>query len=154
MRQLFLFIASLTLIVSCRSGQVSQDGITVSTKTIRVAESMSSSCFNYLTTKDTIQGTVLLHFCASGLCGRMAFASLTILQTNRDTVRVLEMCNSCSNNKVLVKNDSVTFIPTERPPFSVGLPMIRLVNGVKEQFDINPEDCSFKTYYGYLIKMK
>lgn len=154
MRQLFLFIVLLS-ICSCYRKKAMQNSTIVSEKTVLTAINISDGCFKYSDTSDTLRGKVLLHLCASGDCGTFVWASLTILETiNNDTIRVLQLCNACMNKDVLKKNENVTFFAQKRPNFSPILPVVKVIDGVKKKYDVDPEDCRFKTYYGILKKIQ
>jgi hypothetical protein len=91
--------------------------------------------WQYFSLHDTLTGQVIFHAKAIVLCGVLATASLTIIKTGSDTIRVLELCNS---NKDFKKSRFVKVKPEERPSFGVILPV-----------DNKYYDCNIrKTCYG------
>ncbi|MFT3934089.1 MAG: hypothetical protein QM726_10775 [Chitinophagaceae bacterium] len=94
-----------------------------------------SDRWQYLSSQDTMRGQVLFHAKATVACGILASASLTIIKTAKDTVRILELCN---DRKDFKQWSMVKVIPAKQPGFSV----------VFRGNDL-PFACSVqKTYYG------
>jgi len=75
--------------------------------------------WQYFTLKDTIRGQVLFHAKGTVACGVLATASVTIIKTTSDTIRVLELCNTKKDFK---RSRFVKVESAKRPPFSVILP--------------------------------
>jgi len=103
--------------------------------------------WQYFKLTDTIRGTVVLHRKAMAACGRVPFASLTLVQTiNKDTLRILELCSFKEfkvSDKVIVWPG---FIPTSN---DVQLPRYRTMD---LKFVNDAFECSVtKTCWGSVI---
>jgi len=74
--------------------------------------------WQYYSLTDIIRGTIISHYSAEAFCGMSATGSLSIVKTNSDTIRVLDLCNMSKINVGSI----VTIYPAEKPSFSVSLP--------------------------------
>ena len=71
----------------------------------------------------SIEGIIIDHHKADGSCGTSAFASLTIIKTDSDTIRVLSLCNEnlyLVGQKVIVQSQN-------EPSFQVHLPFTHII---------------------------
>jgi hypothetical protein len=75
------------------------------------------SKWTFFNLKDTIKFKIIYHIRASVDCGTLASASITIgITQTRDTIRVLELCNTKKDFK---KDDLVIVVPAKKPDFQV-----------------------------------
>ena len=74
----------------------------------------------------SIEGIIIEHDKAQGSCGTRAFASLTIVKTDKDTIRILGLCNE---NLYLI-GQKVKVSPENEPSFQVHLPST-FIDGVR-----------------------
>jgi hypothetical protein len=97
---------------------------------------------------EPIEARVLIHLPSTGLCGNIAFASVSIVQTkDEQTFRILDLCN----NSNISENEIVKIIPAKKPEFSVLLPSRTFINPQTEkaeQYDWDKE--TLKTTYGHI----
>jgi hypothetical protein len=97
---------------------------------------------------EPIKARVLIHLPSTGLCGNIAFASVSIVQTkDEQTFRILDLCN----NSNISENEIVKIIPAKKPEFSVLLPSRTFINPQTEkaeQYDWDKE--TLKTTYGHI----
>ena len=94
-----------------------------STKKIYVFNTSDyKASWQYFDLKDTIQGIILRHQGAGVDCGNMAFGSVSIIKTDKDTIRVLDLCNMESIDEGRI----ITIYPDEKPSFGVVFPTERL----------------------------
>ena len=136
-------IIFLTFLLCCGIG-ISQNELPKGQKT----ESFSSYDKNWKFFKldETIEVRILNHLPSSGLCGNLAFASVSIVQTKDEQIfRILDLCN----NENISENEFVKIVPTTKPEFSVLLPSRTFLNpktGNVEQFDLDKK--TLNTTYG------
>jgi hypothetical protein len=83
--------------------------------------------WTYFKLDKSIEGAVIVHYKAGAGCGTFAFASLTIVKIDADTIRVLDLCNE---NLYLV-GQKIKISPEDKPPFSVILPETLFLNGIR-----------------------
>ncbi|WP_299229773.1 hypothetical protein [uncultured Psychroserpens sp.] len=97
---------------------------------------------------EPIEVRILMHLPSSGLCGYLAFASVSIVQTKDEKIfRILDLCNT----KDIPENKIVKIIPAKKPEFSVLLPARTFINqktGKVEQFELDKK--TLKTTYGQI----
>ena len=97
---------------------------------------------------ETIEVRILMHLPSSGLCGTLAFASVSIVQTKDEkTFRILDLCNTTE----ISKNKIVKIVPTKKPKFSVMLPSRTFINpktGKIEQYELDKK--TLKTTYVHI----
>ena len=75
--------------------------------------------WKYFKLKTNTQAFVIDHLPSPALCGTLAFASVTIVQTeDGETFRVLNLCNS----KTYTTHQKIKIIPSIKPKFNVILP--------------------------------
>ncbi len=75
----------------------------------------------YIELQDTIQVKVVKHYDSIGLCGSMAFASMTIVETDKNQqIRLLDLCGT---NLKIKKDQRISIKPAQTPSFSVSLPI-------------------------------
>lgn len=67
---------------------------------------------------DTITGTIIRHEKQEVGCGIIATASLTIIKTDTDTIRVIGLCNQDSYES----GQKIKIIPQNEPSFQVWIP--------------------------------
>lgn len=72
----------------------------------------------YFNLTEEKQGIILKHDKQLVKCGILATASLTIVKLGKDTIRVIDQCNT-SNYK---KGQKIKIFPTTEPPFQVHIP--------------------------------
>ena len=138
-------IILLTFLLNCGIG-ISQNEFPEGQKN----ESFSSYNENweFFDLDEPIEVRILLHLPSSGLCGNLAFASVSIVQTKDERIfRILDLCN----NKNIPENEIVKIIPTKKPVFSVLLPSRTFINpktGKAEQYDLDKE--TLKTTYVHI----
>ncbi|QXP79015.1 MULTISPECIES: hypothetical protein [Winogradskyella] len=136
-------IILLTLLLNCGIG-ISQNEFPNGQKN----ESFSSYNENweFFELDEPIEVRILLHLPSSGLCGHLAFASVSIVQTKDEkTFRILDLCNT----KDIPENKIVKIIPSKKPEFSVLLPSRTFINpktGKVEAFELDKK--TLKTTYG------
>jgi hypothetical protein len=143
-----LILSSIVFLVGCHTSRTIQNQDAVHTDTYGIKD----SCFNYVEKKDTLGGYLLFHLCGSP-CGTMGGGvSLSLIKiNNRDTVRVLDLCNVCGNGRRFKKGDRLSVIPYGKGDVRDFMPSVLLKNGKKPAFEIDPESCRFETFYGTLI---
>ena len=97
---------------------------------------------------EPIEVRILMHSPSSGLCGVLAFASVSIVQTRDDRIfRILDLCNT----KDFPENKVVKIVPSKKPEFSVLLPSRTFFNsktGKVEQFELDKK--ILKTTYVHI----
>ena len=109
-----------------KSGQVIYAEISRDTTNCPELLNNSSQCiWTFFTLTDTTNGIVVKHEQQHIGCGTKATASLTIIKTDNDTIRVLDLCNQ-SNYLVGCK---VKIEPVANPNFQVQIPSYLLARG-------------------------
>ena len=90
--------------------------------------SNSGQCkWGFIKLNTLTKGIVIEHNKASGSCGVRAFASLSIIKINNDTIRVLDMCNQ----NLYTTGQKVQIIPADEPGFQVDIPYYCFIDGQK-----------------------
>ncbi len=124
-----------------------------SCKTIPAEESQittfgSDENWQYFELEKAIEVKIICHLPAPALCGNLAFASVTIVETKEgEKIRILDLCNSSDYKE----NEIVKVWPEEKPAFNVLFPNRMLKNpktNKNEPFKIDLE--VLKTAYGSL----
>jgi hypothetical protein len=92
---------------------------------------------------DTIQGIIIKHEQQTIGCGTIATASLTIIKTENDTIRVLDLCNLMEYKT----GQKVKIVPDTAPNFQVHIPSYTLITGypVKKRSKKEKEEQKKKT---------
>lgn len=78
--------------------------------------------------EDTIMGVVIKHEQHMIECGVLATASLTIIKTDNDTIRVLDLCNKDN----FIEGQKVKIIPRTEPQFQVYIPSYIIIDRRKK----------------------
>lgn len=85
--------------------------------------------WTFFTLADTVNGIILKHEKQNTGCGLFATASLTIIITDNDTIRVLDLCNQ--NDYSIGQN--IKIVPGAAPNFQVHIPSYILISGQKKK---------------------
>lgn len=124
-------------------------------KTIPIEENQittfsSDENWQYFELEKVVEVKIINHLPAPALCGNLAFASVTIVETKEgEKIRILDLCNS-SNYK---ENEIVKVWPEKKPEFGVIFPNRMFKNHKtkkNEPFKIDLE--VLKTAYGSLTE--
>ena len=147
-RHLLIWTAFLTLTGGTVFGQTNCD----TTKYAKLLNNSSQCWWTFFQLTDTITGTILRHEKQMVACGHLAGASLTIVKTEKDTVRVIDLCNG----KNYVKGQKIKIIPRTEPTFQVNLPFhVKWVDKGKNKYILisNKFDkVVLKTTWGHITK--
>ncbi|WMX13141.1 hypothetical protein [Aureispira sp. CCB-E] len=73
--------------------------------------------WEYISTTEKIKGIVLSNEISVGNCGGRAYASITIIKTHNDTLRILELCNLEDYSL----GEEIFITPIKKPTFSVSI---------------------------------
>ena len=116
----FLLITIFSLIGPEVFGQVESDTL--------MCQKLNNNSFQckwiFFSLSETIEGVVVKHEKQTGGCGVWANASLTIIKTANDTIRVLDLCNQEDYSL----RDSVRIAPEIEPKFEVFIPSHILIS--------------------------
>jgi hypothetical protein len=120
----FILLSILSLTKLTVFGQADCD-------TIKYTKLLSNSyqCkWTFFTLNDTIEGVIVKHERQTS-CGGIATASLSIVKIDRDTIRVLDLCN-IEDYKV---GQRVKIIPGAEPKFQVHIPSYIIITGYRKR---------------------
>lgn len=136
-------IILLTLLLNCATG-ISQSEFPNGQKTER--STSYNENWEFFELDEPIKVRILFHLPSSGLCGNLAFASVSIVQTKDDKIfRILDLCNT----ENIPENKIVEIIPSKKPEFYVQLPSRTFINpktGKVEAFELDKK--TLKTTHG------
>jgi hypothetical protein len=118
---------------------------------------IDASCFKYASAMDSFDGVLVYHHCAVIACGTLGGGvSLSLIRVNDlDTVRVLDLCNTCGNGRRFKIRDSIRVSPYDRPGSATGnfLPQPLTRDGRLSSLPVDPSNCRFLTFYGELYNL-
>jgi hypothetical protein len=96
--------------------------------------------WSFFTLDKPVHGTVIQHNWSETGCGTLAFASITIVKTEQDTIRILELCNQTQypvGQKIKITKGAN---PMERDnPYQVHLPCGMFIEGERIYFKTKKE---------------
>ena len=129
------------IICGCKTSQVDESLMIRSNRDIT---------WEYFELESTIDVKIINHIPAPALCGTIAFASVTIVETKEgQKIRILDLCNSSDYNE----NEIVKISPQKKPKFNVMLPYRMIKNVKTKQNEYSELDIKIlKTAYGNLPK--
>ena len=136
-----LFLLFILFICGCKTSQISE----------RLAiNSNSDNNWEYFELENEIEAKIIDHLPAPALCGNLAFASVTIVQSkDGEIIRILDLCNTSNYNE----NEIVKILKAKKPEFNVMLPYRMIKNPKTKQYEYFENDVKIlKTAYGYLPK--
>ena len=115
-------------------------------------ELIGSGCsknWQYFRPDYIISGYVIFHKKALAFCGHNIMVSVTLIKTEIDTIRVIELCNVSKDFEVSQK---VSVWPSKVPETKVNLPLTIESDNITH---IDPEECNIKrTCYGIITLFK
>lgn len=123
--KLFGFILTIfTLTSGSVFGQVDCD----TAKYSKLLSNTYQCKWEFFQLEDTIKGVVIKHEQQMTGCGVLATASITIIKTDNDTIRVLDLCNKDN----YIEGQKVKIIPRTEPQFQVNIPCYILIDRRKK----------------------
>ena len=97
----------------------------------------SENNWNYFELENDIEAKIIDHLPAPALCGDLAFASVTIIETKeKEKIRILDLCNNSNYNK----NQIVKVLTTKKPEFNVMVPHRMFKNQKTKQYEYFESD--------------
>ncbi len=114
MKLLALILPTFLLTTFSVFGQVDCD----TTKYPKLLSNSYQCKWNFFQLNDTIEGVIIKHEKQMIGCGFLATASLTIIETGSDTIRILDLCNL----KDYSVGQKVKILPESEPKFQTLIP--------------------------------